>query len=127
TVETLPGADATTERTQPDSYVLDLRLQAVSLHQTKQSRSWQKSVRVCRSCCLTWRRCCRPIRFRRFTLNVTIPKSECYAKTSPASICFHHAIIFLIAKLSCKFNIPRFTEKHSYSRRTWMWMLMAQI
>src|SRR5213596_1025150 len=28
TVETLPGADATTERTQPDSYVLDLRLQA---------------------------------------------------------------------------------------------------
>src|SRR6184192_4909056 len=28
TVETIPGADATTERTQPDSYVLDLRLQA---------------------------------------------------------------------------------------------------
>src|SRR6266403_1962463 len=28
TVETVPGADATTERTQPDSYVLDLRLQA---------------------------------------------------------------------------------------------------
>jgi Fungal chitosanase of glycosyl hydrolase group 75 len=28
TVETLPGADATTERTQPDSYALDLRLQA---------------------------------------------------------------------------------------------------
>src|SRR2546429_5652060 len=28
TVETLPGADATTERTQPDSYVLDLKLQA---------------------------------------------------------------------------------------------------
>src|SRR5213079_2437063 len=28
TVETLPGADATTERTQSDSYVLDLRLQA---------------------------------------------------------------------------------------------------
>jgi len=28
TVETLPGADASTERTQPDSYVLDLRLQA---------------------------------------------------------------------------------------------------
>src|SRR5881409_2844373 len=27
-VETIPGADATTERTQPDSYVLDLRLQA---------------------------------------------------------------------------------------------------
>jgi len=27
-VETLPGADATTERTQPDSYALDLRLQA---------------------------------------------------------------------------------------------------
>lgn len=28
TVETIPGADATTERNQPDSYVLDLRLQA---------------------------------------------------------------------------------------------------
>ena len=28
TVETIPGADATTERSQPDSYVLDLRLQA---------------------------------------------------------------------------------------------------
>ncbi|PYJ73118.1 MAG: hypothetical protein DME75_02450, partial [Verrucomicrobia bacterium] len=28
TVETIPGADAATERTQPDSYVLDLRLQA---------------------------------------------------------------------------------------------------
>jgi hypothetical protein len=28
TVETVPGADATTERAQPDSYVLDLRLQA---------------------------------------------------------------------------------------------------
>ena len=28
TVETIPGADATTERGQPDSYVLDLRLQA---------------------------------------------------------------------------------------------------
>jgi hypothetical protein len=28
TVETVPGADATTERTQPDSYVLDLKLQA---------------------------------------------------------------------------------------------------
>jgi Fungal chitosanase of glycosyl hydrolase group 75 len=28
TVETIPGADATTERTQPDSYVLDLKLQA---------------------------------------------------------------------------------------------------
>jgi hypothetical protein len=28
TVETLPGADATTERAEPDSYVLDLRLQA---------------------------------------------------------------------------------------------------
>jgi hypothetical protein len=28
TVETLPGADATTERTQPDSYALDVRLQA---------------------------------------------------------------------------------------------------
>jgi len=28
TVETVPGADATAERTQPDSYVLDLRLQA---------------------------------------------------------------------------------------------------
>ena len=28
TVETLPGADASTERTQPDSYVLDLRLKA---------------------------------------------------------------------------------------------------
>lgn len=28
TVETLPGADATTERSQPDSYALDLRLQA---------------------------------------------------------------------------------------------------
>ena len=28
TVETISGADATTERTQPDSYVLDLRLQA---------------------------------------------------------------------------------------------------
>ena len=28
TVETIPGADATTERTQPDSYALDLRLQA---------------------------------------------------------------------------------------------------
>ena len=28
TVETIPGADATTERVQPDSYVLDLRLQA---------------------------------------------------------------------------------------------------
>ena len=28
TVETLPGADASTERTQPDSYVVDLRLQA---------------------------------------------------------------------------------------------------
>jgi glycosyl hydrolase group 75 (putative chitosanase) len=28
TVETTPGADATTERTQPDSYVLELRLQA---------------------------------------------------------------------------------------------------
>ena len=28
TVETLPGADAATERTQPDSYALDLRLQA---------------------------------------------------------------------------------------------------
>jgi hypothetical protein len=28
TVETVPGADATTERVQPDSYVLDLRLQA---------------------------------------------------------------------------------------------------
>ena len=27
-VETIPGADATTERVQPDSYVLDLRLQA---------------------------------------------------------------------------------------------------
>jgi hypothetical protein len=28
TVETIPGADAATERTQPDSYALDLRLQA---------------------------------------------------------------------------------------------------
>jgi glycosyl hydrolase group 75 (putative chitosanase) len=28
TVETIPGADATTERAQPDSYVLDLKLQA---------------------------------------------------------------------------------------------------
>src|SRR5213596_1564713 len=28
TVETIPGADATTERNQPDSYTLDLRLQA---------------------------------------------------------------------------------------------------
>ncbi|PYL62950.1 MAG: hypothetical protein DMF24_02145, partial [Verrucomicrobia bacterium] len=28
TVEAIPGADATTERVQPDSYVLDLRLQA---------------------------------------------------------------------------------------------------
>ena len=28
TVETIPGADATTERSQPDSYALDLRLQA---------------------------------------------------------------------------------------------------
>jgi hypothetical protein len=28
TVETIPGADAATERTQPDSYVLDLKLQA---------------------------------------------------------------------------------------------------
>jgi len=28
TVETIPGADAATERTQPDSYLLDLRLQA---------------------------------------------------------------------------------------------------
>src|SRR5437899_7337191 len=28
TVETVPGADATTERNQPDSYTLDLRLQA---------------------------------------------------------------------------------------------------
>ena len=28
TVETIPGGDATTERSQPDSYVLDLRLQA---------------------------------------------------------------------------------------------------
>ena len=28
TVETIPGADATTERNQPESYVLDLRLQA---------------------------------------------------------------------------------------------------
>jgi len=28
TVETIPGADAATERSQPDSYVLDLRLQA---------------------------------------------------------------------------------------------------
>ena len=28
TVETIPGADATTERSQPDSYVLDLRVQA---------------------------------------------------------------------------------------------------
>jgi hypothetical protein len=28
TVETIPGADATTERSQPDSYVLDLKLQA---------------------------------------------------------------------------------------------------
>src|SRR5207248_10409286 len=28
TVETVPGADATTERNQPDSYILDLRLQA---------------------------------------------------------------------------------------------------
>jgi hypothetical protein len=28
TVETLPGADATTERAEPDSYVLDLKLQA---------------------------------------------------------------------------------------------------
>ena len=28
TVETIPGADATTERTQPESYVLDLKLQA---------------------------------------------------------------------------------------------------
>jgi hypothetical protein len=28
TVETTPGADATTERTQPDSYLLDLKLQA---------------------------------------------------------------------------------------------------
>src|SRR4029077_2901748 len=27
-VETIPGADATTERTQPDSYVLDLKLLA---------------------------------------------------------------------------------------------------
>src|SRR5205807_10571067 len=27
-VETIPGADATMERSQPDSYVLDLRLQA---------------------------------------------------------------------------------------------------
>src|SRR5437016_13471307 len=28
TVETIPGADATTERAEPDSYVLDLKLQA---------------------------------------------------------------------------------------------------
>src|SRR5438093_4196160 len=28
TIETLPGADASTERVEPDSYVLDLKLQA---------------------------------------------------------------------------------------------------
>ncbi len=104
TVETIPGADASTERAEPDSYKLDLKLQARVPSPNKTIEDLAKVS---------------PIRFRRSTLSSTMRKSECYAKTSLGSIFFSRGIIFSIAKRSCSFSIRKRTEKRSCSREIW--------
>ena len=93
--------------------------------QTRPLKSWPRSTRSYRRCCLDWQRCCRLIRFRRCTLSFTIQKSECFAKISHASTYFFRDIIFSIAKPSCDFSIPKRTEKRSCYRPIWMWTQTA--
>ncbi len=54
TVETVPGADATTERNQPDSYILDLRLQARVPSPNKTIEELAKVSRSYPHCCPVW-------------------------------------------------------------------------
>src|SRR6266480_4857110 len=97
TVETLSGADAATERTQPESYLLDLKLQA---RVPSPNKTIEELAKVSPQ------------------LPTLLPGLASMFSADPVSP--------LYAQLyDSTFSILRRIEKRSCSRQTWMWMLTA--